>query len=292
MGNRVCYYCYYIFPFRFYGFNLKVPFLYKSSVFTSVTDDDLDLEITDANVVMYQNESDYRPLPCGVYQYILNDAFFEVEPANATSLLSAIKVVDNRHIIPEEVANKYTDSVLKTRTLLLRVNIEQYDSIMATTSDTATFQFGRQDIFCGTCSELTATQNLFEYVHNEYGEDFTVTSNQQLLSKHQPFCRYARSKPNLCVYHKRNYIFRHTLMGSATELELQEEEEEEYLFYGLAGEDKAMMCPTSSITWTITLSWNNQAHLGVPTRSKPSYASVNCVAFQWSLTNLKAPAPA
>lgn len=227
---------------RFYGFSLAKPFVHTSGLSSPVTDDDTDLVITKQNLETFRNESEY--LPCGKYLYISNDTFFpkfqNIEAASSVSeAIPVVQIVENSLVIPESVFSRYKASELKTMTMLLRVTKTEYERIMGSSSSMTTIC--TQDI-SPRYPELAATQNLLGYIPHEYGEDFSVMCNQQLLTKFQPLCQYSTSKPDLCIFHTTKYVFRNTVVGSVGS-NADVDPEDDHLLSGVTGEDK----PKSSV---------------------------------------------
>lgn len=61
--------------------------------------------------------------------------------------------------------------------------------------------------------ELTSTFGLSKEV-DFFGDQFILTTNQAVLGKAQPYCRFATSRPDMMLYHITKYVSKDTLFGA------------------------------------------------------------------------------
>ena len=170
--------CACIFPFRtrFYGFSLARPFFYTLPRALEITDDNLVLNLTTAEVTEYKAEaSDY--LPVGSYAFVASHTFFltfETKPAStlgAVPLPCLYQVVDPVELLPS-LSGQWP--ALRTMVLAFNVTKEDYDT-MVSFGEGAQLTLRREHLVTQGLPELGYTKAFVTYLICQY-------ANMQCLS--------------------------------------------------------------------------------------------------------------
>ena len=151
-----------------------------------------------------------------------------------------IKDVENECIIPKDVLQMALPP-MATFTMVLTLTRSEYDAAL---NEGTLIEKGM--MLCPNVTELQHSKSLAASVCKVFGEDYTVKCNEQLLPKSLPVCMYATSKPDLVIFHTKNYFYNGRLLGfcsvspetESVETDSDEEDSDSYVLLGMAGEDK------------------------------------------------------